>query len=437
MTESRTPALLFVSLLIVFALPSAAYADGKAFGGKFPDFTTLYESEQVAAIAHHEGVQRMMIAVKIAMEREDRGLWVLPIPASATDVTVDLLDTFPRFDGDDPKMAVSRINDGFAYLRLPHFWPIFLDAIFTLTNTLGGPIDVHATAQKWGLRSEVIETDSKAALLDYIHSHDIQLASRELDSFDPYFEGKHSFVATWIDSFEEVQAAFPQDERSLSGGRWPSLLVTFPTEEIYYPMLASRWEGETSGKRSLRMWVKLAIVGHVMEAVDDGMKPIHEHMMQPRWPTGSPTNFTEGLPTRNIPYTAVWNPIDMDQITRDYRFAPYNPPGMDEAILVWRITNWFRHPVSLVSLFAVLSVLCASFTGWTMYGDWKAMAWIGLWNFTTLLGLGFALAYHGLSSAEQRTFLVRFSLLFVFGSLLVQFLLIYWLHLTFGADFSL
>src|SRR5690606_34120782 len=126
---------------------------------------------------------------------------ILPIPAAATEVTVDLLDAFPRFDGEDPRDAVWNLKMGFMLVRMSQIWFAFPE-VFFIPNYLGAQLQVHGQSQKWGIHSEVIETSSKFALLDYIHSRDIELASKELDSFDPYFNGEFSFVATWIDSFE-------------------------------------------------------------------------------------------------------------------------------------------------------------------------------------------------------------------------------------------
>ncbi|MCA9424467.1 MAG: hypothetical protein KC994_05305 [Candidatus Omnitrophica bacterium] len=54
------------------------------------------------------------------------------------------------------------------------------------------------------------------------------------------------------------------------------------------------------------------------------------------------------------------------------------------------------------------------------------MALTGLWNFTTIVGLGFALKFQGLPDDIAKKFLLRFTLIFVFGTYLIQ-LGLWWL----------
>ncbi|MCA9429160.1 MAG: hypothetical protein KC940_01500 [Candidatus Omnitrophica bacterium] len=419
---------VILALFLILLAPQAANADGKAFGGKFPHFKTLHEKEQVAVIAHQDGIQKMMLAVNIAMASDESGLWILPIPAAATDVEIDLLDSFPRFQGDDPRHVDIDYHTAFLLMRIPQVWPLFFDAIFS-PNFLGVDLQIHAKAQKWGIHSEVIETESKEALLSHIHSEGIELASKELDSFDPYFNGDFSFVATWIESISMLKEKFPESTRSLHEGRWPSLMVTFPTKRAFYPMLASRWEPEEKDHYG-SLEIQLAVVGHVTPVVIESSTTDYstsfQHQIQSEWPKGCPEAFIEGLPTQDIRFSAAWIFVYPEYIDSDIWFEPYHPPGMDLAIRMWKLVNWLVHPVSLVLFYGLFSCLCAAITGWTLFGRSRRMALTGLWNFTTIVGLGFALKFQGLPDDIAKKFLLRFTLIFVFGTYLIQ-LGLWWL----------
>jgi hypothetical protein len=74
------------------AFSPLAQADGYAFKGRDAmSMTPLAQREQRAAILWHDGVQRMVVAINVGLDRSEQGLWLLPIPGTPGSVKVEVV----------------------------------------------------------------------------------------------------------------------------------------------------------------------------------------------------------------------------------------------------------------------------------------------------------------------------------------------------------
>lgn len=91
---------LLLIVVLVLGIVEAIFGDGIAFTGKdYSSMQPVREGEQRAVIAHRNGIEKMLIAVSLELEDEDKGLWIFPVPGNPKTVKLDVLDSFPVFEG--------------------------------------------------------------------------------------------------------------------------------------------------------------------------------------------------------------------------------------------------------------------------------------------------------------------------------------------------
>ena len=80
-------ALLLAGPLVV---TGQSCADGFAIAGR--DYFSMHplpEGEQRAAIVHHSGVQKMVIAINLEPDNAEQALWILPVPGHKDSIVAD------------------------------------------------------------------------------------------------------------------------------------------------------------------------------------------------------------------------------------------------------------------------------------------------------------------------------------------------------------
>lgn len=109
--------------------PGVARADGVAWSGRdYSALAPLTQNEQMAAIAYRDGIERMVIAINVEMAQEDKGLWIFPVPGTPDQVKLDVVGSFPRFEGHDPReTARSGIRGLGRALRATQVYPLGRD----------------------------------------------------------------------------------------------------------------------------------------------------------------------------------------------------------------------------------------------------------------------------------------------------------------------
>ena len=98
MKSSALLSLLLVVFILLF--PAQAFADGKAFSGRdYYSLNPVAQNEQVAAISHRDGIEKMIIAVNFEAKDSDKALWIFPVPGTPDQTKVDVAGSFPGFSG--------------------------------------------------------------------------------------------------------------------------------------------------------------------------------------------------------------------------------------------------------------------------------------------------------------------------------------------------
>ena len=394
--------LAFVTVAAL--LYGAAFGDGMAFTRPTDDTSVLEplpERTQAAAIAHADGVQRMIITVDFELDEAAEALWIFPAPGDPNAVVLDVLDQFSLFQGDDLCRDARRKVDGLMSLfRASQVYPIFAEAFLSHSSYMtrshedvaGGPIMgggksdvfIHAEVSKWGIRSEAVTATSFEALADYLRGKNAAIKEDHVQSFRPYFAEGYVFVLVWIESQAELVDRFatqPQHRQYLRFRR-PCIFVQFPTPTIFYPLKP------TSGYGQAVVPVRLFLVGHVMPQADPSLlADLHcGYFRQERGREGF-DRLLSGHNPRGMDYTLVRLAVPASRFVDDLRFEPGAPTRVRFAAAVSDLdAGEFFWLYALIGFLAV-SYASAGVASSLVFGRWHPHAQMGFWNAFGLPGV--------------------------------------------------
>ncbi len=345
---------------------------------------------RTAAIAHRDGVQRMVIAITVKLAEEEGALWIFPVPGSPDQTKLDVVDRFPQFRGVDPRTP--------AYNAIRTFWSALLATqIYPVVGLIAfggeaGAFVVHEEVEKWGIHAETVSAGSAEAFAEYLEGKGMAMPEQELEAFAPYLSDEYVLIVAWVASRNEVLREFPEYEsgRYDSEERWPCLYVEFATEKPFYPLRPTATYGD------VHIPVHLWIVGYVKPETDERLAALLQvrYYEQASFRERAPERFMEGLPEGPIQYTRVTiRGTPARAFTDDLWFSPARPPGLRYA----RCIEALSHPVPAVLtcllLLAGLSYVSGGLSGLVLYRRWHRYAKLGLWNLLTLAGFYFSLRH--------------------------------------------
>ncbi len=388
--------LLAAAALLTFS--GIVSADGKAFSAAhYASLVPTTQDEQRAAIAHVDGVQRMIIAVSLGLEDQDKALWIFPIPGTPDGVALDFVDTFPTFAGIDPQERAAATVGGLAtgFGLYPIFGPVGILTALGGTASSRMGVTVHEEVEKWGLRAESVTAGSAAALAAHLADKGAALPEEELSAFEPYLSGDYVLVLVWIASREELRQEFPDYAAGASRtARWPCVYVEFPTDRAFYPLRPTGTYGEA------RIPVSLFVIGYVKPDPKPDFPLSLEHLRQMDWRpprlsawTGDsddilapapPPRFTRGLGKGPIRYTAVEIDVPARELTEDLWFSPGAPLATRYAEAIESFPAVVGIVLVVSGCFA-LACLSAGLSGRVLYGKWGRYAALGLWCMLTII----------------------------------------------------
>jgi len=415
-------------ILTLFVFSNHALADGKAFSGR--DFSSLYpvvENEQRAAIVHRDGIERMIIAISLELEDQDNALWIFPVLGRPDNVKLDILDSFPRFLGRDPRQTARNIIGGAGIAALStQIYPIVVTAVlFPSMRGIPG-ISIHGEIEKWGIHAETATAKSTNSLAAYLKQKNVRIEKGELAAFKDYLSDKYVLVIVWISSREQLLKQFPEYEQFGRPGweRWPCLYVEFPTERAFYPLRPT----STYGNQEIP--IHLVVINYVkpQTSPDLAEKLKVRYYEQLGFPQKIPKKFLEALPSEAISYTTINFRGSAQELTDDLWFSPTQPKGIKYAEVILTITrNKFVLVFSVLAFIACVSYISAGLSGLILFGKWKGYAELGFYNLYTLIGLYFTTRRVKGAVGERlrnpkekparRTFLAVFSFLFLLSTL--------------------
>lgn len=393
--------------MLTLAPTPDVHADGLAFKGRASHaWQSLTEDEQAAVIHFRDGVETLVLAINVRLENEDdRGLWIVPVPGPAGEVTLELVDTFPDFRGYDPRArAVELLYRVFQFARLTQIYTILADPDCGSLGSRRGPrADVLMEVNKWGLRTELLEVDSLSTLRDHLRAKDVELEETQLRTLREYVPKEHLFAVTWLASRRELLAEFPalMRERRDMTERMPSLVARFPCQRPFFPLKPTSAYGQEI------VPLRLMLIGHYCpQSVPDLDDELKMSYLRCEIPPSEPYAGRWGSSiSRNAPLTLLRCETQASDFTGDLYFDSYQAPGLAYADGI----AWFHDLPKLVAaalgVTLALSWFAGGVTGWWVCRSWRCGARLGMVNLATLLAVGLVLV----NKERTRRFLPKLS----------------------------
>lgn len=386
--------LAFFLLLIVFLLaPRSVFADGMVIWHDPYSNRWDYSEErsQQAFINYEKGMEKMVLSIDLGQRGND-AVWIFPVPADPNKVVIDVLKTLPRFTGEDiSQKAKSNLEVIRPVLLATQIYTIpfvrlWSGGIYGIPGAgefnalvgskgLGGveqDVIVYEHLEKEGITSEVITAKTVAGIYDYLRSKNLEIGSGSLPVLNNYIGKDFSFVVSWLSTAAEENT--PKQK---------GVFVTFPAEEMYFPMLL------TSVYGSKIVPVTIRAVGHVSPKLFQEIKTY----TKTEYFIGNLTlafgedldNFYSGK-EKELKYTKIEINAPSKFLTQDLWISK-NPP-----IKTYFSILFAKYPtLGGVILLAVSSAITAVVTGWVaLVGLRKKigkLVLIGLSNCFSILGL--------------------------------------------------
>ncbi|MFA5140210.1 MAG: DUF2330 domain-containing protein [Elusimicrobiota bacterium] len=250
-----------VGLLLSALLPCLARADGVmiSYEPSRPADIVAQRSQQ-AWIQVDDGIEKLTLAVQ-TRAIAPRLAWIVPIPAPARLVSIDLVEKAPEWGGEEIRAKARRalvkywIIAAFAGVCLLFCgatqWLVVIGVIAVLgaiaiPNFGGGPgstkaldVTTYSHVELGGLVSELVDTPSAKALEDYLKAKSCLLPKPVADRLPAVLDGKTSLIVSW--------ASHDTLSKSLA------LEATFPSETPFYPMKLTSAYGESRLTVDLRV----------------------------------------------------------------------------------------------------------------------------------------------------------------------------------------
>lgn len=382
-----------VVIFVLLVTCAFVFGDGIAFkGNDYHSLMPITEKEQRAVIVHNNGIEKLLIAISLELESEDKALWIFPLPANPNSVKIDVVDSFPKFSGENPHRQVRELlNKAFEIALATQIYTIpftFIELGEGLKYAALETITIHNQMDKWGVHSETISADSTKALEKYLQAKDVNIDRKQIKVLDSYLSEKYVLVMAWISSKQELLQKFPEykaEYRWEDKIRWPCLFVEFPTNKMFYPLLP------TSSSEDEYTHINILIKGLVKPEVPVFFYPrrlFPGYYTQKGLPENTPDVLKKDFSYDRMFYTVISFNLRGGESVEDIWLIPCQPKGIiyaDKIASICENKIIFFIFTGFVILF--LSYFCAGFAGLILFGKWNGYSQLGLWNIFTLVGV--------------------------------------------------
>jgi len=422
--------------LFLTLVPSLARADGFVVYTDRSSFALHTEETQVAAINYEDGREKLLLAVRLGELKNNSVVWMVPVPANASDVKINILGEFPRFEGDDIfRRAEEARRDAVAFSSflytavglsqiytfplLFYLWPHLSGVILPVGRFgIGDRVEVHTHIEKEGIVTEVVTAEDADALYDYLKGKNITIDVGSISIIDDYIGETYSFIVSWVKSTEDES-------------RTPAIFVDFPTDEIYYPLKP------TSVYGNAEIPILLYVVGYATPKLYPEIESYTEYRyfeggiysnqpLEEFFGDVKPSGYTRiliGALTTSTGWIIGHSRPPPSSNFRDDLWIErleHPPASVERARRTLLRASFLRQNIwcFVIGWWIVASLLAGGFAGYIMFRNFKRYAFIGLANCLTIVGV---IVDTFLSLKEKR---VRFIGLFSMIFLLVDFFVI-------------
>ncbi|RLC45659.1 MAG: hypothetical protein DRI23_13245 [Candidatus Cloacimonadota bacterium] len=484
--------IISIILLSLMILPNLGLADGIIIEPYYDHWRPIEENGQVAVINYQNGMEKLIISVNFNSVNAEKAAWIFPVPSNPNDVAIDILKDFPRLYGynivEKTKSDIDRLIDTttltqiYPFLFRQRTYPVIREflagkmSIESTTDVDREEVTVYEHIEKEGFTTEVVTASSGDALYNYLKEHGLNVKTQSIPVLDDYIGKDYTFVITWLTPIEKQRIYCEEsrphicyeiynpvcgsDGKTYSNnciacsnekvewytegacnfyryGRQPGIFITFPTKEIYYPMIPTSIYG------SKTIPVTLYVLGHVTPKLNNEIKAYTKigYYYQRYLDTYEFKSFYGNL-ENNIKYTKIEIEAPSKYYTKDICFKQQAPSNIIYAnSLCSFISN--HSIIALITLILLISFLAGGISGIFIFRNFKDFAILGLANIFSIIGLIIAIMTVKTSRREEEIirklkhsgylvistdkrklyFIVLFSIVFIILGSLVGYLL--------------
>jgi hypothetical protein len=391
--------LIIASILLLpsLTIPNSALADGMVIR---PDpysdrWDYLDESNQQAFINYEDGLEKMILSIGME-ETSENAVWIFPVPSEPNKVVIDMITQFPKLSGEEiAKKAKSNLFNIKKILSATQIYTIpFIDwwgmgyqgyqtpaeGMYSAPLGTGGAIAtdiiVHEHLEKKGITTEIITAKTAQSLYQYLQNKNLKVEEGSIPVLDHYIGKEFTFVVSWI---SETATTTPKAQSKQRG-----VFVTFPAQEIYYPLLP------TSVYESEIVPATIRIIGHKSPKIFEDIK----NYTETEYFINSYISLGEGLEnfyngsTKNVKYTKIEIKAPSKFLVDDLWINTVAP------VKTYYSSFIAQHALSSGILLLILSsVITCMIAGWIIFRDLRSkngifkLALIGLSNCLSIIGL--------------------------------------------------
>lgn len=186
------------------------------------------ENDQQAFINLRNGLEKMIVSIKIGDNAKSGSVWLFPVPADPSKVVIDVVDELPQMIGENVS-DVAKINlDNsrqalFGTQIYPALTAIFgmtmggvretgLDSGVAMSNSLSAgvatqsaqpDVAVYEHLDKEGMTSEIVTAKTANGLYDYFKNKGLTIEKGMIPALQNYIGQDYSFVVSWMASDQQ------------------------------------------------------------------------------------------------------------------------------------------------------------------------------------------------------------------------------------------
>lgn len=432
MPAKSTKYFLLITAAILFCFLPGVLADGMIIVNDESMWAPFMESQQYCYINYSNNSQNMILTVDTAGELEgDSAVWIFPVPAKPEETIINVIKGFPRFSGRDiQEEAEQDISGVMALIRATQIYSLPIDLVLLSLRGLPGfsgsmleggikadslsqGVDVYRRVTKMGLTTELISAENRPALESYLQDKNLLLPAKARDSIGEYIGKEYSLVISWISDIEEYkreQSTADQEyygdyeERYGYEGYGPKsafnnslgVFITFPTDEIYYPLKPTSIYGEEVVPAVI--YVTSYVDPELFKEIEDYAEITYFY--QERYNPGQELAYFFNWQTsiNDFGYTKIDLTPPSKNLSEDLWIKPSKPAKISISETI--VKNTFLFGLILFILISMLSSFMAALI--VFRKDKPRLHWFALWGlWNTVSIIGFLIASYAFNAGKR------------------------------------
>ncbi len=249
----KTKFVIFTLLLFLF-LPFFAFGGGVVLNEDGGEYNVGASPRYSAFVTYEERVQKMEVSVETENVEDDL-LWIIPVPASPENVSVEISSGDVRVSGKDLKIEGGKDLEWIeGVLQKSQLWWFgYLDLfVKELEEVILRPlpfedvsefVNVHRHLGEEGMKTEVVSAENIEYLLSYFEEEGLKIDTETVSFLEEYTGSDFSFVVSQMEVPDGLEEELREEKKILKSIK-RGVMIEFPTEEVSYPLSMARLYGE-------------------------------------------------------------------------------------------------------------------------------------------------------------------------------------------------